>query len=167
MQQTPHHVLVLNGPNLNLLGQREPEHYGVQSLDDLNRQLQAHAQTLGLHLSCRQSNSEATLIAWIHDLTTSDIACTLFNPAAFTHTSIALRDAWLAVAAPFIEVHLSNIYAREPFRQRSYFSDIALGTVCGFGPESYILALQAANGFLNSDPNRQLGQLRMHANYEI
>lgn len=136
-------ILVLHGPNLNLLSQREPELYGHLTLDALNHQLMIQAKSAGLALEARQSNSETTLIDWIHQAPANEIHYLIFNPAAFTHTSIALRDALLAVKLPFIEVHLSNIHAREPFRHQSYFSDIALGTITGFGSQSYELALQA------------------------
>lgn len=136
-------ILVLHGPNLNLLSQREPEHYGHLTLDELNHRLMTQAEAAGIILETRQSNSEAILIDWIHQAPAHDIQYLIFNPAAFTHTSIALRDALLAVKLPFIEVHLSNIHAREAFRHQSYFSDIALGTITGFGSTSYELALQA------------------------
>lgn len=135
-------ILVLHGPNLNLLGQREPQHYGSVSLEDINTRLQAQAQEAGHELSCFQSNAEHELIDTIQQAPQNGFSMLLFNPAAFTHTSVALRDALLAVALPFIEVHLSNPYAREPFRHHSYFSDIAQGVICGFGAESYSLALQ-------------------------
>jgi len=137
-------IMVLNGPNLNLLGQREPGHYGNIGLTELNALLQAQAQAAGHQLVCFQSNIEHVLMEQIHQAPAQGIKVLIFNPAAFTHTSIALRDALLGVALPFIEVHLSNIYARETFRHHSYFSDIALGVISGFGIESYKLALTIA-----------------------
>ncbi|HZV62961.1 MAG TPA: type II 3-dehydroquinate dehydratase [Methylophilaceae bacterium] len=134
-------VLVLHGPNLNLLGLREPEHYGKDTLDSINERLINQAQEAGLSLDTFQSNSEAELISKIQSLAKQDIGFIIINPAAFTHTSVAMRDALAAVKIPFIEVHLSNIYAREAFRHHSYFSDIATGVISGFGAESYSLAL--------------------------
>lgn len=136
-------IMVLHGPNLNLLGQREPNLYGHESLNELNHRLNQQAQELGFSLSSIQSNSEADLISAIHQAYQMQTDYFIINPAAFTHTSIALRDALLAVGIPFIEVHISNIYARESFRQHSYFSDIALGVISGLGSEGYILALNA------------------------
>ena len=138
------HILLLNGPNLNLLGTREPDLYGSVTLEQISSALARQAQAAGHTLSAFQSNSEAELIVRIHAAPGEGVAFALFNPGAFTHTSIALRDALLGVKVAFIEVHLSNIYARESFRHRSYFSDIALGTIAGLGPQSYELALQAA-----------------------
>lgn len=137
-------LLVLHGPNLNLLGTREPGVYGARTLADINRELAALCAAAGHDLLSFQSNAEAALIERIHAAGPEGIAYILFNPAAFTHTSVALRDALLAVAIPFIEVHLSNVHRREPFRHRSYFSDIAAGVITGFGPRSYVLAAQAA-----------------------
>ncbi|MDX1587547.1 MAG: type II 3-dehydroquinate dehydratase [Oleiphilaceae bacterium] len=137
-------ILVLHGPNLNLLGTREPERYGHDSLESINQRLHAQAQSAGAHLMSLQSNAEYELVERIHEARQEEVDVILINPAAFTHTSVALRDALLAVAIPFIEVHLSNVHAREPFRQHSYFSDIASGVISGFGPQSYELALQAA-----------------------
>lgn len=142
-------VLVLNGPNLNLLGLREPELYGAHTLDDLNQTLFDHASKHQLTLQTLQSQSESKLIEAIHNAYQEKVAYIIFNPAAFTHTSIALRDALLAVQIPFIEVHLSQPYQREPFRQVSYFSDIAEGTIAGFGITSYLLALNAVINILN------------------
>lgn len=136
-------ILVLHGPNLNLLGQREPSLYGTTSLDQINRSLIEEAKQEGLALSCYQSNSEAQLIEAIHQAYADRIHYIIFNPAAFTHTSIALRDAMSAVCIPFIEVHLSNLYSREAFRHHSYFSDIAKGQIIGLGVQGYRLALQA------------------------
>ena len=136
-------ILVLHGPNLNRLGMREPGIYGMTSLAELDNELARKAQTAGFSLQTRQSNSEAELIEAIHKAEDDQITHLIFNPAAFTHTSIALRDALVAVAIPFIEVHISNIYAREAFRKQSYFSDIAQGVISGLGVKGYFLALQA------------------------
>lgn len=137
-------ILVLHGPNLNLLGQREPALYGKTSLAALDARLKQQAQEAGCEAVCFQSNAEHELIAHIHQAPLQKIGMAIINPAAFTYTSIALRDALLSVALPFIEVHLSNTYKREPFRQHSYFSDIALGVINGFGIESYQMALTLA-----------------------
>ena len=142
-------LLVLHGPNLNLLGSREPEIYGAESLDQINQALIAQAAEAGHSLTALQSNAEFELIQKIHDAKTEGVAFIIINPGAFTHTSIALRDALLGVEIPFIEVHLSNVYAREAFRHHSYFSDVAEGVICGFGAESYQLALQAVLGKLD------------------
>ncbi len=141
-------LLVLHGPNLNLLGVREPERYGALSLQEIDSTLQIAAQAAGDELSCFQSNAEHALIDRIHLAHEEQVAGILFNPAGYTHSSVALRDALLAVAIPFVEVHMSNIHAREPFRSHSYFSDIALGVVTGFGAYSYHLALQALHTHL-------------------
>lgn len=141
-------VLVLNGPNLNLLGSREPGLYGQATLGQIQRRLDAQIQDSGHRLAFTQSNAEAELIEAIHRAPQEGVAFILFNPAAFTHTSIALRDALLAVDIPFIEVHLSNVHAREPFRAHSYFSDIAVGVISGLGAQGYELALTAALGRL-------------------
>ncbi len=144
------HVLVLNGPNLNLLGTREPEVYGRESLEDIGRRLGARARSLGLRLSTFQSNAEHALVERVHRAgpagTQPDERADflIVNPAAFTHTSVALRDALLATGLPFIEVHLSNVHAREPFRHHSYLSDVAVGVICGLGSLGYELALEAA-----------------------
>ena len=137
-------ILVLNGPNLNLLGVREPGHYGHVTLAGIEERLRGLASDLGLSLGFRQSNAEHELIDAIHQAPAQGVAFILFNPAAFTHTSIALRDALAAVAIPFIEVHLSNVHAREPFRRHSYFSDLAVGVISGLGATGYELALRAA-----------------------
>jgi len=137
-------LLLLNGPNLSQLGRREPGVYGTATLADIERSLEAQASAAGHALESFQSESEADLIRRIHAALDEGVELILFNPAAFTHTSIALRDALLAVKIPFIELHLSNVAAREPFRHKSYFADIALGTVAGFGAASYELALTAA-----------------------
>ena len=137
-------VLVLHGPNLNLLGTREPTHYGSTALADIDARLAAVARAAGQSLETLQSNAEHVLVERIHGAARDGIDFIVFNPAAFTHTSVALRDALLAVAIPFIEVHLSNVHAREPFRRQSYFSDIAVGVITGLGPQGYELALAAA-----------------------
>ncbi|SEJ17116.1 type II 3-dehydroquinate dehydratase [Frateuria terrea] len=137
-------LLVLHGPNLNLLGSREPEVYGRDTLADIDARLTSQAQAAGHQLSSFQSNAEHALVDRVQQARAEGIDWILINPAAFTHTSIALRDALAAVAIPFIEVHLSNVHAREPFRRHSYLSDLAVGVVCGFGAESYALALDAA-----------------------
>jgi 3-dehydroquinate dehydratase II len=141
-------ILVLHGPNLNLLGLREPGIYGATTLEDINRQLSQTAQAAGHHLQTLQSNAEYELIDRIHDARNEGVDFILINPAAFTHTSVALRDALLGVNIPFIEVHLSNVHKREAFRHHSYFSDVAQGVICGFGAKSYDLALQAAFSFI-------------------
>lgn len=137
-------LLLLHGPNLNLLGTREPEIYGGETLQTVNNRLIEQAQSAGHQLDAQQSNAEHELIQSIHDAAKDGVNFIIINPGAFTHTSVALRDALLGVAIPFIEVHLSNVHAREEFRHHSYFSDIALGVICGFGIKSYELALQAA-----------------------
>ncbi|AKH21326.1 type II 3-dehydroquinate dehydratase [Sedimenticola thiotaurini] len=137
-------ILVLNGPNLNLLGTREPELYGQETLADIEEHLTHLTQGAGHSLTFTQSNAEHELIERIHRARDEQIAYIIFNPAAFTHTSVALRDALLGVNIPFIEVHLSNVHAREPFRKHSYFSDIAEGVISGLGVQSYELALAAA-----------------------
>ncbi len=137
-------LLILNGPNLNLLGEREPGHYGHDTLDTVNQRLKAAAQTAGHQLSSFQSNAEHTLIDQIQAAKKDDVAFIIINPAAFTHTSVAIRDALSATGIPFIEIHLSNVHAREEFRHNSFFSDIAVGVICGLGPIGYELALQAA-----------------------
>lgn len=137
-------ILVLHGVNLNLLGEREPRHYGSQTLADINATLQQQAEAAGCTLQCFQSNAEHVLVERIHAAREEQVDFILFNPGAFTHTSIALRDALLAVAIPFVEVHISNIHGREDFRQRSFLSDIARGVITGFGAYSYQLGLSAA-----------------------
>jgi len=136
-------VLLINGPNLNLLGTREPARYGHQRLDDILERLRTRCAQAGHRFDHLQSNAESLLIDRIHAAATDGTDWIIINPAAFTHTSIALRDALLGVALPFIEVHLSNVYAREAFRHHSYFSDIAQGVIVGFGPRGYDLALDA------------------------
>jgi 3-dehydroquinate dehydratase-2 len=137
-------LLVLHGPNLDLLGTREPEVYGRTRLAEIDADLQRRAEAAGHRLAHLQSNAEHVLIERIHAARGDGTAFILVNPAAFTHTSVALRDALAAVAIPFIEIHLSNPHAREPFRRQSYFSDLAVGVVCGFGADSYRYALDAA-----------------------
>ena len=139
------HILLLNGPNLNLLGAREPGIYGQITLDQVHERLTQQAAEFGHRLTAFQSNSESELMARIHEAPAGHVGFILFNPAAFTHTSVALRDALLAVKIPFIEVHLSNVHAREAFRHHSYFSDIAVGTITGLGAVGYELALRAAS----------------------
>lgn len=142
-------ILVLHGPNLNLLGRRETKHYGLMGLQAVNAHLIATGNHLGHTIHCLQSNAEHELISRVHSAAHDGTDFIIFNPAAFTHTSIALRDALLAISIPFIEVHLSNIHAREPYRQHSYFSDIAVGVISGLGAQGYELALHAAIQFLN------------------
>ena len=137
-------LLVLHGPNLNLLGTREPEIYGRDTLADIDADLTARALAKGHELESFQSNAEHALVERVQAAREDDTDFILLNPAGFTHTSVALRDALAAVGVPFIEVHLSNPHAREPFRRQSYFSDLAVGVVCGFGAQSYGLALAAA-----------------------
>jgi 3-dehydroquinate dehydratase-2 len=146
--------LVLNGPNLNMLGVREPGLYGSQSLKEIEEQLEHSARRQGHELVCFQSNAEHALIDRIHAAYHEGVAFILINPGAYTHTSIALRDALLATRIPFIEVHLSNVHAREPFRRHSYLSDIAKGVICGLGPLGYELALQAAMHAITSQPGQ-------------
>ncbi len=137
-------ILVLHGPNLNMLGLREPGIYGAATLASIDQQLTQMCLDAGHHIQTLQSNAEYELIDRIHDARKEGVDFILFNPAAFTHTSVALRDALLAVKIPFIEVHLSNVHKRETFRHHSYFSDIAEGVIGGFGADSYSLALQAS-----------------------
>ena len=137
-------ILVLHGPNLNMLGSREPQLYGSETLADINARLNYTCIEAGHHLQHLQSNAEYELIERIHDARNEGVNFIIFNPAALTHTSIALRDAVLAADIPFIEVHISNVYKRESFRHKSYFSDIAVGTITGLGSQGYDLALQAA-----------------------
>ena len=144
-------VLILNGPNLNLLGTREPGHYGSAGLESINERLGVVAGEVGAQLMTFQSNSEHELIDHIHAAPHEGMDFIIFNPAGFTHTSVALRDALLAVKIPFIEVHLSNVHAREDFRKKSYFSDIAVGVISGLGPIGYELALQAALSYLDRE----------------
>ncbi len=141
-------ILVLNGPNLNLLGRREPTEYGHRTLAEIMEELERFAGACGHDIDFVQENSEGVLIEAIHKAAVDGIDYIIFNPAAFTHTSIALRDALLGVKIPFIEVHLSNVHAREAFRHHSYFSDIAVGTITGLGAFGYELALRAATHHL-------------------
>jgi 3-dehydroquinate dehydratase-2 len=136
-------VLVINGPNLNLLGTREPEVYGKTTLDDITQKLQNQAANLGISLDSYQSNHEGELIDRVQKAKKDDVGFIIINPGGFTHTSVALRDALAGVAIPFIEVHLSNIHQREEFRKHSYFSDLAIGVICGLGAKGYELALNA------------------------
>ena len=145
-------LLLLHGPNLNLLGSREPEVYGHTTLADIDADLSARAQAAGHALDAFQSNAEHALVDRVQAARSDGTAFILINPAAFTHTSVALRDALAAVAIPFIEIHLSNPHAREPFRQHSYFSDKAVGVICGFGADSYRYALDAALQRLGAAP---------------
>lgn len=137
-------ILVLHGPNLNLLGTREPAVYGATTLDEINANLTALASKNHANLSCFQSNAEAALIERVHQARLDGTQFIVINPAAFTHTSVALRDALAAVAIPFIEVHLSNVHAREAFRRESFFSDLAIGVICGLGAMGYEYAVQYA-----------------------
>lgn len=146
-------ILVLHGPNLNLLGVREPEHYGHLTLDDINDDLKAQAALADIHLETFQSNAEADIVSKIQSLAnptsaTQKVDFIIINPAAFTHTSISIRDAISAVKIPFIEVHLSNVFSRESFRHHSYFSDIAVGVISGLGAEGYKAALRFATNLL-------------------
>jgi len=145
-----HGVLVLHGPNLNLLGSREPESYGRETLAAIGRRLKASARSAGIELQSFQSNHEGALVERIHRARAEGIAFIIINPAAFTHTSIALRDALSAAKIPFIEVHLSNVHAREPFRHHSYLSDLAVGTICGLGSRGYDFALGYALGRISA-----------------
>jgi 3-dehydroquinate dehydratase-2 len=137
-------ILVIHGPNLNLLGGRETQHYGHDTLATIDQRLVEQGRKAGVDVTCFQSNAEAPLIERIHAAKSDETAYIIINPAAFTHTSVALRDALAAVRIPFIEVHLSNVHAREPFRKHSYFSDLAAGVIAGLGPLVYELALEAA-----------------------
>ena len=142
-------ILVLHGPNLNLLGTREPEVYGQETLIYISDQLKTQAAAENHHLESFQSNAEHELVEKIHLAKSNDTDFIIINPAAFTHTSIAIRDALSAVGLPFIEVHLSNVHRRESFRHHSYLSDIAVGVICGLGAQGYELALQAAIKHIN------------------
>lgn len=143
-------ILVINGPNLNLLGQREPEHYGRDTLEQIMARLRSQAEKQGFTLQAFQSNAEDKIIDEIHKAQGNKVRFIIINPAAYTHTSVAIRDALSGVDIPFIEVHLSNVHKREPFRHHSYFSDIAEGTIVGLGPQGYQLALLAAMQRLRS-----------------
>lgn len=144
-------LLIINGPNLNLLGTREPEHYGSDTLEKINDRLSKTAALNDLSIDFVQSNAESALIDQVHAAAKHDVRFIIINPAAFTHTSVALRDALSGVAIPFIEIHLSNVHARETFREHSYFSDIAVGVISGLGAQGYELALQAALEYLKRD----------------
>jgi 3-dehydroquinate dehydratase-2 len=139
------HILVIHGPNLNLLGTREPEVYGADTLAEINQDLTSMAKQKGVTLQTFQSNSEGDIVSCIQQARNEKVEFIIINPAAYTHTSIAIRDAFLATRLPFIEVHLSNVYAREDFRKHSYLSDIAVGVISGFGINSYRLAFEAAS----------------------
>lgn len=150
-QVTKPSVLVIHGPNLNLLGTREPEHYGSVTLDDINRALSRMAEGAGVELQAFQSNHEGALIERIHAAREQGVRAIIINPAGYTHTSVAMRDALAAVAIPFVEVHLSNVYARESFRHHSYFSSLAVGVISGLGHEGYLLAFEYLRNKLNTD----------------
>ena len=137
-------ILVIHGPNLNMLGSREPQIYGSDTLDEIDLSLAQAARRSGIELKSFQSNIEGEIVGCIQQAIDNQFRFIIINPAAYTHTSIAIRDAFLATGIPFIEVHLSNVHAREQFRQHSYLSDIAIGVICGFGKNSYLLALEAA-----------------------
>jgi 3-dehydroquinate dehydratase-2 len=144
-------LLVLHGPNLNLLGTREPNHYGLTTLADINLALARRAEAAGVELESFQSNHEGALIERVHAAREQGVRYIIINPAAYTHTSVALRDAMAAANIPFIEVHLSNVHARESFRHHSYFSDLAVGVITGLGSEGYLLALEYLLSKLNTD----------------
>ncbi len=149
--QTQLQVLVLHGPNLNLLGTREPETYGHTTLADIDAALLAQATAAGVQLTSFQSNHEGALVDRIHAARGEGVRAIIINPAAYTHTSVAIRDALAGVAIPFVEVHLSNVHAREPFRHHSYFSDLAIGVICGLGYRGYLLALDYLLNRINND----------------
>lgn len=142
--ELPKTILVLHGPNLNLLGKREPQHYGWANLDDINQILEDRGAASGVTVECFQSNHEGALIDRVHQASRDAVDFILINPAGYTHTSVALRDALSAAAIPFVEVHLSNVNSREPFRRYSYFSDLAIGVIAGLGAQGYELALEFA-----------------------
>lgn len=148
-------ILILNGPNLNLLGSREPEVYGHQTLDDINQSLAEQAKAAGVSIDFMQSNAEHELIDRIHQAKGEGVSYLLINPGAFTHTSIALRDALLGISIPFIEVHLSNVHAREEFRRHSYISDVAVGVITGLGARGYNLALESAIANIGAGKNKK------------
>jgi 3-dehydroquinate dehydratase-2 len=140
-------IFVLNGPNMNLLGKREPEIYGSGTLGDIQVSLESLAKELGLAIDFRQSNHEGDLLDWIHEAR-EEASAAIINAAAYTHSSIAIRDAVAAIGIPVVEVHLSNVHAREQFRQHSYLAPVALGSISGFGPQSYLLALRALHSVI-------------------
>lgn len=145
-------ILVLHGPNLNLLGAREPEHYGTTNLQEIDSALRERAQQDGISIECRQTNSESELIGWIQQAVNEGVDFIIINPAAYTHTSVAIRDAFAATGIPFVEVHLSNVHRREDFRQFSYVSDLAIGTVTGLGADGYGFAYEyGLRHVLNAD----------------
>jgi len=146
-------LLVLHGPNLNLLGAREPAYYGSSTLAEINLALAHRAEAAGVHLETFQSNHEGALIERVHAAGAQEVRFLIINPAAYTHTSIALRDALASTGIPFVEVHLSNVHAREPFRQHSYFSDLAIGVISGLGSEGYLLALEYLLGRISAERN--------------
>ncbi len=146
-------LLVLHGPNLNLLGTREPAYYGSSTLAEINLALAHRAEAAGVHLETFQSNHEGALIERVHAASVQEVRFLIINPAAYTHTSIALRDALAGTGIPFVEVHLSNVHAREPFRQHSYFSDLAIGVISGLGSEGYLLALEYLLGRISAERN--------------
>lgn len=147
-------VLILHGPNLNLLGTREPETYGHTTLADINAALAQHAADAGISIATFQSNHEGALVDRIHAARADGVEFIIINPAAYTHTSVAIRDALAGVAIPFVEVHLSNVHRREAFRHHSYFSDIAVGVICGLGWQGYLLALDYAVGTGDAAPGK-------------
>ncbi len=146
-------ILVLHGPNLNLLGTREPHHYGGLTLDEINQRISDIASQAGYELISRQSNAEHELVDFIQSAAIDGTDFIVINPAAFTHTSVALRDAMIAAEVPFIEVHLSNVFSREEFRHYSYLSDIAVGIICGLGAQGYEFGVQAAIAYLAEKAN--------------
>ena len=146
--------LVIHGPNLNLLGQREPDVYGTTTLDEINQQIEEFAESIGHQLTSYQSNAEHELIDRIQEAKKEGVDFIIINPGAFTHTSIALRDTLLGINIPFIEVHLSNVFAREEFRRQSYLSDIAVGIISGMGALGYSLAIQAAGQFIDDNSQK-------------
>ena len=148
---SPVKLLVLHGPNLNLLGSREPNYYGLATLADINLALARRAETAGVELESFQSNHEGALIERVHAAREQGVRYIIINPAAYTHTSVALRDAMAATSIPFVEVHLSNVHARESFRHHSYFSDLAIGVICGLGSDGYLLALEYLLSRINTD----------------
>ena len=145
-----HNILILNGPNLNMLGLREPEIYGRETLDDIRARCESHAERCGLAVDFRQSNHEGELIDWIQQAPKGH-AGIILNPGGYTHTSVAIMDALRAVALPAIELHLSNIHRREPFRRRSYVAQAVQGSICGFGADGYLLALDGMRALLTED----------------